>query len=116
MEINELTQLKNELQALLITNNSRYGAYADCVASSEKQNLITNNKMIKDLAKEYHEELDLKVRTEFLIQFKKGDNISVSLIQRKCKVGYNTAVRLVNYLNQNRLIDFRADNAVHIVL
>lgn len=72
--------------------------------------------MIKDLAKEYNDELDAKARAEFVIQFKKGDNISISLIQRKCKVGYNTAVRLVNYLNQNRLIDFRSDNAVHVVL
>jgi len=72
--------------------------------------------MIKDLAKEYHDELDTKARAEFLIQFKKGDNISTSLIQRKCKVGYNTAVRLINYLNQNRLIDFRTDNAIHVVL
>jgi DNA segregation ATPase FtsK/SpoIIIE-like protein len=72
--------------------------------------------MIKDLAKEYHDELDLKAREEFLIHFKKGDNISTSLIQRKCKVGYNTAVRLINYLNQNAKIDFRSDNAVHVVL
>ena len=72
--------------------------------------------MIKDLAKEVNDELDAKAQSEFLIQFKKGDDISVSIIQRKCKVGYNAAVRLVNYLNQNGKIDSKKIGFGHVVL
>lgn len=60
--------------------------------------------MIKDLAKEFNEELDIKARKEFDSQFSKGDDISISIIQRKCKVGYNAAYRLLNYLIIQKLI------------
>ena len=54
--------------------------------------------MIKDLAKEFNEELDQKARKEFEIQIKKGDDISINIIQRKCKVGYNCAYRTILFL------------------
>ena len=61
--------------------------------------------MIKDLTKEYNDELDQKAQKEFELQFKKGDDISVSIIQRKCKVGYNCAYRtLVSLIEQNKII------------
>ena len=72
--------------------------------------------MKKDLAEKINDEFDSKAKSDFLIQFKKGDDISVSIIQKKCKVGYNTAVRLVNYLNQNGKIDSKKIGFGHVVL
>ena len=69
--------------------------------------------VIKDLAKEYNDELDLKARNEFKIQFKKGDDISIPIIQRKCRVGYNAAFRLLNYLIEQKLIT--KNNNIYIV-
>ena len=54
--------------------------------------------MIKDLKEEFFAELDEQARKEFEIKFSKGDDISISIIQRKCKVGWNAASRLLTYL------------------
>ena len=37
--------------------------------------------------------------------FKSGDDISISLIQRKCQVGYNTAYRTFEKLVEDDLIE-----------
>jgi len=70
--------------------------------------------MIKDLAEEFNDELDIKSRREFEIQFSKGDDISISIIQRKCKVGYNCAYRLLNFLIEQKKIT--KNNYIYIVL
>lgn len=72
--------------------------------------------MKKDLAKKINDELDAKAQFEFLIQFKSGDDISTSIIQSKCEVGYYTAVRLMNYLNQYGKIDSKKQGCGHVVL
>ena len=46
---------------------------------------------MSDIIKQAQMEQDVKTRTAVFQMFKSGDDISVSLIQRKCKVGYNSA-------------------------
>ena len=48
---------------------------------------------MSDIIKQAQMEQDVKTRTAVFQMFKSGDDISVSLIQRKCKVGYNSASR-----------------------
>jgi len=60
--------------------------------------------MIKDLREEFFAELDEQARKEFEINFSKGDDISISIIQRKCKVGWNAASRLLTHLIKEKKI------------
>lgn len=48
--------------------------------------------------------VDLYIEELKELGFSKGDDISISIIQRKCKVGYNAAYRLLNYLILQKLI------------
>ena len=50
-------------------------------------------------------EQDIKTRTSVFQIFKSGDEISVSLIQRKCQVGYNSASRTFENLVEDGLIE-----------
>lgn len=49
-------------------------------------------------------EQDTKNRKEVLLRFKSGDDISISLIQRKCCCGYNSAYRVFTKLIEDGLV------------
>jgi len=55
---------------------------------------------------------DIKTRTTVFQMFKSGDDISVSLIQRKCKVGYNSAYRVFENLVEDGLVEKGIGNGV----
>ena len=57
-------------------------------------------------------EQDIKTRTAVFQMFKSGDDISVSLIQRKCKVGYNSASRTFENLVEDGCIEKGNGNGV----
>lgn len=57
-------------------------------------------------------EQDVNIRTTVFQMFKSGDDISVSLIQRKCKVGYNSALRTFENLVEDGLIEKGKVNGV----
>ena len=49
-------------------------------------------------------EQDIKTRTSIFNTFKIGDNISVSIIQRTCSVGYFSAYRVLENLIEDGFI------------
>lgn len=51
------------------------------------------------------EEQDIKTRTAVFQVFNSGDDISVPLIQRKCKTGYNSAFRVLENLVEDGLVE-----------
>lgn len=57
-------------------------------------------------------EQDVKTRTTVFQMFKSGDDITVSLIQRKCQVGYNSASRTFENLVEDGLVEKVKDNSV----
>lgn len=57
-------------------------------------------------------EQDIKTRTLIFDNFNSGDDISISLIQRKCCVGYNTAKRVFENLVYDGLIQKGDKNGV----
>lgn len=61
------------------------------------------NKM-SDTIKEAQNEQDIKTRTTVFTMFNSGDDISVSLIQRKCKVGFNSAYSSLMNLVEDGLV------------
>jgi len=69
---------------------------------------------VKDLREEFNAELDIQARKEFEIQFSKGDDISINIIQRKCRVGWNASSRLLTYLIKEKKI--AKNNHFYIVL
>lgn len=50
-------------------------------------------------------EKDIETRSKIFQVFKIGDTITVPLIQRKCKVGYNTAYRTLKNLIEDDLVE-----------
>ena len=60
---------------------------------------------MSDIIKQTQIEQDSKTRKAVFEMFKSGDDISVSLIQRKCKVGYNSAYRTFENLLEDGLIE-----------
>ena len=60
---------------------------------------------MSDIIKQAQMEQDVKTRTAVFQMFKSGDDISVSLIQRKCQVGYNSASRAFENLVEDGLIE-----------
>lgn len=69
--------------------------------------------MIQKLAEQLNKEADIKAQKEFDNIFKKDDDVSISILQRKCKLGYNSAVRLFQYLIQQKRIS--KNNFIYIV-
>lgn len=67
---------------------------------------------MSDIIKQTQIEQDVKTRTTVFLMFKTGDDISVPLIQRKCKVGYNSASRTFKNLMEDGLIEKGKDNGV----
>ena len=59
---------------------------------------------MKDVIKETQMEQDLKPRTAVFQNFNSGDDIGVSLIQRKCKCGYFSASRVLENLIEDGLV------------
>ncbi len=59
---------------------------------------------MKDVIKETQMEQDLKTRTAVFQNFNSGDDIAVSLIQRKCKCGYFSASRVLENLIEDGLV------------
>ena len=59
---------------------------------------------MSDVIKQTQMEQDIKTRTAVFQMFKSGEEISVSLIQRKCAVGYNSASRTFENLIEDGLI------------
>jgi len=74
--------------------------------------LLTNSNKMSDIIKQAQMEQDVKTRTAVFQMFKSGDDISVSLIQRKCKVGYNSASRTFENLVEDGLIEKGNGNGV----
>lgn len=65
-----------------------------------------NNEIIEsDIIQQTQLEQAIKTRTTIFQIFKSGDDISVPLIQRKCKVGYNSAFRVFENLIEDGLIE-----------
>ena len=60
---------------------------------------------MKDVIKQTQMEQDVKTRTNIFQMFNSGDDISISLIQRKCRVGYNSAYRTFENLVEDGLIE-----------
>ena len=54
---------------------------------------------------ETQDEQDIKTRTAIFQNFKNGDDIGISLIQRKCKCGYFSASRVLENLMEDGLIE-----------
>lgn len=55
-------------------------------------------KFIDDLYKEHNDKVDTEVLINFKIMFNSGDDISIPLIQRKCRCGYFSASRVLQKL------------------
>lgn len=60
---------------------------------------------MSNVIKQAQMEQDSKTRASVLQMFRSGDAISVSLIQRRCMVGYYSALRVFNSLVEDRLIE-----------
>jgi len=58
-----------------------------------------------ELIKKIQKEQDNKTLYKVLKVFNSKDFISVSLIQRKCKCGYNSAYRVLNYMIENGMVE-----------
>jgi hypothetical protein len=56
------------------------------------------SKFIEDLHKEHNDKVDAEVLEKVNIFFSSGDDIGVSLIQRKCRCGYFSASRVLQKL------------------
>lgn len=67
---------------------------------------------MSEIIKQSQLEQDIKTRVSILQTFNGGDEISVSLIQRKCCVGYNTASRTFENLVEDGLIEKGDGNGV----
>jgi hypothetical protein len=61
--------------------------------------------MIDKYIEEIHLEQDLRTRTSVFKYFKSGDDISTSLIQRKCSCGYYSASRVLQNLIEDGLVE-----------
>ena len=61
--------------------------------------------IMKDVIKETQDEQDIKTRTAVFQNFKSGDDIGVSLIQRKFKCGYFSAPRVLENLIEDGLVE-----------
>jgi len=62
-----------------------------------------------NIRKQVELEQDIKTRTSVFEIFNSGDDISIPLIQRRCKCGYNSAYRVFNNLLEDDLI-MRGEN------
>ena len=60
---------------------------------------------MSDTLKQAQLDQDIKTRTAVFGTFKSGDDISVSLIQRRCSVGYFSASRVLENLIEDGLIE-----------
>jgi len=60
---------------------------------------------MKDVITEMQLEHDIKTRSGVFERFNSGDDISVSLIQRKCKCGYFSASRVLENLIVDGLVE-----------
>jgi len=67
---------------------------------------------MSQIIKQVQLEQDVKTKKFVLQIFKSGDEISVSLIQRKCCVGYNSASRTFEKLVEDGLIEKTKGNGV----
>ena len=67
---------------------------------------------MSNMIKQTQMEQDIKTRTSVFKMFKSGDDISVSLIQRKCNVGYNSASRTFENLIEDGLIERGKGNEI----
>jgi len=60
---------------------------------------------MSDTLKQAQLEQDIKTRTAVFGAFKSGDDISISLIQRRCSVGYFSASRVLENLIEDGLVE-----------
>tara|TARA_R110002049_G_scaffold10345_3_gene50972 strand:- start:1798 stop:2016 length:219 start_codon:yes stop_codon:yes gene_type:complete len=60
---------------------------------------------MKDVIKETQLKHDIKTRGGVFERFNSGDDISVSLIQRKCNCGYFSASRVLENLIDDGLVE-----------
>ncbi len=60
---------------------------------------------MSDTLKQAQLDQDIKTRTKVFGAFESGDDISVSLIQRKCSVGYFSASRVLENLIEDGLVE-----------
>lgn len=61
--------------------------------------------IINKIIQEINTEKDIETRSKIFQVFEPGDMITVPLIQRKCKVGYNTAYRTLKNLIEDDLVE-----------
>lgn len=61
---------------------------------------------------EYNNEKDIETRTSIMNTFESGDYISIPLIQRKCRTGYNTASRTLQNLLDDGIVE--GENVISI--
>ena len=65
---------------------------------------------MSDTLKQAQLEQDIKTRTKVFGMFESGDDISISLIQRKCLVGYFSASRVLQNLVDDGLVELIKGN------
>jgi len=68
--------------------------------------------IIEQTILEFNKQQDVKTSIAVFKLFDPGDDISISLIQRKCKVGYNTAYRTFCHLMYDGRIK-QVDNRIY---
>jgi hypothetical protein len=60
---------------------------------------------VRNFIQEAQIEQDIQVRTAVFEAFNSGDDISIPLIQRKCRCGYNSAYRVLENLIEDDLVE-----------
>lgn len=61
--------------------------------------------IITKIIQEMNTEKDIETRSKIFEVFESGDTITITLIQRKCKVGYNTAYRTLKNLIDDDIVE-----------
>lgn len=69
-------------------------------------------RIVSSTVKASQYERDMKTRDAIFKTFKSGDDISISLIQRRCAVGYFTASRVFKNLIEDGLIELGKGNGI----
>lgn len=71
------------------------------------------SKQTEKLIQEHNDKVDAEILEKVNIFFSSGDDISVSLIQRKCRCGYFSASRVLQKLiNENKVKEGKTSNSV----
>lgn len=66
---------------------------------------------MKDIIKQHNDKKDEETIRSFIVNFKNGEDVAVSLIQRRCRVGYNSAYRCFDKLSKEGFIK-KSDSSI----